>query len=139
MSKKNTKATRKNSKKNQKIIASIISVITLIVLTFLGTSTDTQNKLAQLMGIDFAKNNIENIINTNHKTETQANISGNLISSDLTVYFIDVGQADSILVMNQEETMLIDAGNNEDGQDVVNFIKEKGITKLNYVIRNAST
>lgn len=30
--------------------------------------------------------------------------------------------------------MLIDAGNNEDGPDVVNFIKEKGISKLNYVI-----
>lgn len=30
--------------------------------------------------------------------------------------------------------MLIDAGNNEDGEDVVKFIKEKGINKLNYVV-----
>ena len=30
--------------------------------------------------------------------------------------------------------MLIDAGNNDDGDLVVNFIKEKQITKLNYVI-----
>ena len=30
--------------------------------------------------------------------------------------------------------MLIDAGNNADGEMIVNFIKEKGITKLKYVI-----
>lgn len=56
------------------------------------------------------------------------------VTDDLKVYFIDVGQADSILVTSKDETMLIDAGNNEDGEEVVNFIKEKGITKLNYVI-----
>ena len=33
---------------------------------------------------------------------------------ELQVYFFDVGQADSILVVNNGETMLIDAGNNED-------------------------
>ena len=33
----------------------------------------------------------------------------------LEVYFLDVGQADSILIRNNEEVMLIDAGNNEDG------------------------
>lgn len=57
-----------------------------------------------------------------------------IMAEELSVYFIDVGQADSILVINKDEAILIDAGNNEDGQDIVNFIKEKGITKLNYVI-----
>lgn len=61
-------------------------------------------------------------------------VSNQEITGDLKVYFIDVGQADSILIVNKDETMLIDAGNNDDGEDVVNFIKEKGIQKLNYVI-----
>ena len=30
--------------------------------------------------------------------------------------------------------MLIDAGNNENGNDVVKFIKEKGISKINYLV-----
>lgn len=30
--------------------------------------------------------------------------------------------------------MLIDAGNNDDGKDVVEFVKDKGITKLNYLV-----
>ena len=32
-------------------------------------------------------------------------------SENLNVYYIDVGQADSILITNQQEAMLIDAGN----------------------------
>ena len=36
--------------------------------------------------------------------------------------------------MNKKQSILIDAGNNEDGDMVVNFIKDKGITKLDYVI-----
>ena len=35
-------------------------------------------------------------------------------NDELQVYFFDVGQADSILVVNKGQTMLIDAGNNED-------------------------
>ena len=64
----------------------------------------------------------------------QTNTDNTEISTDLNVYFIDVGQADSVLVVNNDETMLIDAGNNADGEDVVNFIKQKGIQKLDYVI-----
>ena len=55
-------------------------------------------------------------------------------SENLNVYYIDVGQADSILITNQQEAMLIDAGNNADGKQVVEFIKNKGINKLDYVV-----
>ena len=68
------------------------------------------------------------------QTNTTPIVQSSEVTEDLKVYFIDVGQADSILVISKDEAMLIDAGNNEDGTDVVNFIKEKGITKLNYVI-----
>ncbi len=52
----------------------------------------------------------------------------------LEVYFIDVGQADSILVVQGESTMLIDGGNVADGPDVVRFIKNKGISTLDVVV-----
>lgn len=52
----------------------------------------------------------------------------------LEVHFIDVGQADSILIKGEKEAMLIDAGNNSDGELVVNYIKEQKIKKLKYVI-----
>jgi competence protein ComEC len=56
------------------------------------------------------------------------------ISNQLKVHFIDVGQADSILIQDGDVSMLIDAGNNPDGEDVVNYIKGQNISKLDYVI-----
>lgn len=53
---------------------------------------------------------------------------------NLRVYYFDVGQADSILIVNENKTMLIDAGNNEDGDLVVNNLQKLGITKIDYLI-----
>ena len=54
--------------------------------------------------------------------------------SNLKVYFIDVGQADSALISQNNEYMLIDAGNNEDGPKLVSYFKSLGITKFKIVI-----
>ncbi len=57
------------------------------------------------------------------------------VSTNLSIHYIDVGQADSILITNNDYSMLIDAGNNEDGPLLVNYIKEKlNISKLDYVV-----
>ncbi|HHV98151.1 MAG TPA: MBL fold metallo-hydrolase [Clostridiaceae bacterium] len=53
----------------------------------------------------------------------------------LKVHFIDVGQADSILIqMPDNKSMLIDAGNNNDGDDVVSYIKSQGISKIDILV-----
>ncbi len=61
-------------------------------------------------------------------------INNNIVSSQLKVTFIDVGQADSILIQNESENMLIDAGNNEDGDKLVNYFKNLNITDFKYVV-----
>lgn len=58
----------------------------------------------------------------------------NTPSDDLEVHFIDVGQADSILIKAGSDSMLIDAGSNNASDFLVNYIKSQGINKLNYVI-----
>ena len=50
------------------------------------------------------------------------------------IYFLDVGQADSILITNNNENLLIDAGNNEDGKKIVDYFKSLGITSFKYVV-----
>ena len=55
-------------------------------------------------------------------------------SEGLTVHFIDVGQADSILLLCDGQSMLIDGGNVEDSDLVVAYLQEQGITKLDYVV-----
>lgn len=56
------------------------------------------------------------------------------VDGDLLVHFIDVGQADSILLSNSGEFMLIDAGNNGDSKLVTNYLKKQGVHKLKYVV-----
>ena len=43
----------------------------------------------------------------------------NEVSTDLRVSYLDVGKVDSLLIENNGEFMLIDAGNNSDGELLV--------------------
>ena len=52
----------------------------------------------------------------------------------LKISYLDVGQADSILIETGNESMLIDAGNNADGNGIVEYLKSQDITKLKYVV-----
>lgn len=52
----------------------------------------------------------------------------------LSVSFIDVGQGDSILVQAGGESYLIDAGKPEEGPNVVDFLRSRGVKELDGVI-----
>lgn len=55
--------------------------------------------------------------------------------TSLVVHFIDVGQADSILVQFPSgENMLIDAGNNNDGPAVLDYLKRQGVKSVDYLV-----
>lgn len=53
---------------------------------------------------------------------------------DLTVHFIDVGQADCALIECRGEYVLIDGGNREDGSLVVSYLEQQGVQELDAVI-----
>ena len=55
-------------------------------------------------------------------------------SGSLRVHFIDVGQADAILVQRGEDSMLVDAGNNDDGEKIIRYLSQQGIKKLSVVM-----
>ncbi|EOD01363.1 MBL fold metallo-hydrolase [Caldisalinibacter kiritimatiensis] len=56
-------------------------------------------------------------------------------NNNLIVHFIDVGQADSILIeLPNGETSLIDGGNRQDAELVVNYIKDLNIKEIDYLI-----
>ncbi len=54
--------------------------------------------------------------------------------SELTVHFIDVGQGDCTLITCGEEAMLIDAGDNDQGTKIQNYLQKRNIETLKYVI-----
>lgn len=63
--------------------------------------------------------------------------SGQAFASDgtLEVHYIDVGQADSILIdLPNNEVMLIDGGTYNMGKTVVDYLKQHGVTKIDYLV-----
>lgn len=55
--------------------------------------------------------------------------------ANLKVHYIDVGQGDSeFLELPNGQTMLIDAGNPENGSQIVNYIKGLGHSKIDYLV-----
>jgi competence protein ComEC len=56
------------------------------------------------------------------------------LGDGFTVYFIDVGQADSALIVSDGATMLIDGGNVADSDLVYTFLKDHGVSHLDYIV-----
>ena len=52
----------------------------------------------------------------------------------LTVHYIDVGQADCILIECGGAFMLIDGGNRDDGQKVISYLQSCGVEELEAVV-----
>lgn len=73
------------------------------------------------------------------QSETSATVSTTVSlrpgSSDtLTVHFLDVGQADSILLECGNCFALIDGGNTDDGPTVVEYLRKQGVEILSLVV-----
>lgn len=56
-----------------------------------------------------------------------------LTEGELILTMIDVGQADSFLFIQDGKTALVDCGTRSSGDDVVEYLKSIGVTKLDYV------
>lgn len=107
------------------------------------TTTNTEkeeNAIEKVVG--FAISNIEKgkpaptaSNNTPLKEGYSYDDDGNIVSdSSFYAHFIDVGQADSILVECDGEYMLIDAGDNSSGTKIQSYLNKQGCYKLKYFI-----
>jgi competence protein ComEC len=55
-------------------------------------------------------------------------------ADSLSVSFIDVGQGDGVLVQAGDENYLIDAGRAEEGPNVVDFLRSRGVESLDGIV-----
>ena len=105
-------------KKIKKIIKRNFFEILIILLAFL--IINNQDKIKNL----FNQNNNQNqndYINTNNDL--------------LKVHYLDVGQGDSIFVeLPNNETMLIDAAESYQSENIINYLKNLNYQKIDYVI-----
>ena len=107
-------------RKNKKLIIRIFIVIMLAIYYIYADEINSYLKTME---------------NDNKVYQKRETVKDTFISDDiLSIYFIDVGQADCILIRNKDSNMLIDAGNNEDGEKLVSYFKDLGIEKFEYVV-----
>lgn len=65
---------------------------------------------------------------------TQSTYNPSKLSEEAYIHFLSTGNSDSILITTQNKTVLIDGGDNDDESYIVDFIKNKHITKIDYLI-----
>lgn len=104
---------------NKKLITSVIAIVLVLVASWFGI--DMSNILD---APSESKETTENTL----QVEAPKPAEGELI---LTM--IDVGQADSFLFQQNGKTALVDCGTRSGGDIVVEYLKNLGITKIDYV------
>lgn len=97
---------------------------------------------------DNINNLVEQVTNSNEIIETAENLnisempatanvednSSTVERENVVIYYLDVGQADSILIQSNGKNMLIDAGTNDMGKTVIADLKKYGVGKIDYLI-----
>ncbi len=124
---------RKNNQKIENQLKKAIVLIVILLVLAVASKTGILEKIDTFL-------NETGIIETTGRVKENSNIitkvSENIILDEnkLNILFLDVGQADSELIIYKGKTILIDAGNVNDGENIVNGIKALGISKLDYII-----
>ncbi len=131
------------------ILGAIVIVISIVYINISSSQTEiekpdilinnTVDTTVQEVDLD---NSITDVQVTNSSavapnvTSSQIdNLNNSSEDGTLEVYFFDVGQADCILIRQNNQSMIIDAGNNDDGKLISDYIKNNlQINTLQYVI-----
>jgi len=106
------KTHRKNTRSHRAVAA--ISIIFLLLLC-IATSGCLSNSGIPGIGPNGSSHQVEN-------------------NGKLSVYFLDVGQGDSSLIIFGNKTILIDAGEMDMGDRVVNDLKSLGVTRIDLLV-----
>ena len=117
---------KKSKKKEKNFKLLMISLMIVALIYFLN-----YEKINKSFGLMYDKYG-NAILTSIQKDNSTTTIENEL--NKLKIYYLDVGQADSILIQNENESMLIDAGNNNDGPLLVKYFQDLNIKDFKYVI-----
>lgn len=119
-------------KKSKKTLFSRFWVLSIAFLFIIVSTTGIgQNELKNILS-EVIRLETATIVSKDHVAKAPA---FNPDGKELRVHFIDVGQADAIFIeLPNKQTMLIDAGEAENGVEVVSYIKDAGYSTLDYVV-----
>ena len=120
----------KRRKKSNNIILSLIIFIILCVSGYFGTDYFLENSNSDNIAKEVSTNEVKITTSSNIENVDEVDLN----NDKLNIIFFYVGQADCTLIKLNDDVILIDAGNNNDGKNVVSLLQEKGITQIDYLI-----
>lgn len=131
---RNRRNIRKYKKKNNsKLIIELITFIIILVASLVGLIKTPSEEIPE--NTAHKTTTIRENQNLFKPTSSLNNVENELDFSDgLYIYYFDVGQGDCSLIISDNKTLLIDAGNNEDGALIVKYLKDLGIKKINTLV-----
>ncbi|MBR6754931.1 MAG: MBL fold metallo-hydrolase, partial [Clostridia bacterium] len=114
------------------VIAFTVSAVSCVAVP-IDTSFDASDKSEYVSGVSNTASDISEESSAEPSKEPSEEPSQPQKSS-LEVHFIDVGQADSALILCDGKAMLIDGGNTGDSSVLYTYLKKQNIKHLDYVI-----
>lgn len=126
----------KRKKKTNKKIYGIIAVLTLILLICIGAGTSDINEMFNAVTdtVGAVGNSVVATWKEESGNEETTSTPAKTVKGTLEMHTIDVGQGDSCLILQGTNTMLIDCGTKAKGKDVVAYLKNFGIKKIDVLI-----
>ena len=103
---------RRKKNKNLKGIPAAI----MLILALIGGFAERGNLMERMSG------------------EPVQNIADTVATGQMKVTYLNVGQGDCTIIQTEGHNAMIDAGNNHEGKDVVDYLNQQGIDKLDYLI-----
>lgn len=121
-------------KKIKTVLSIFMSFVLTILLVSCGSTTRSKVETNSSSNTKSISEEAVNVSESESKDSNKSESESASISGQLKVHFIDVGQADCILLQQGNENMLIDAGNNDDEQTIKNYLQNVGVNEFKYVI-----
>ena len=129
---KTSKKTDTNKSRKLKIILIAFAIIGFILYCF-GTKQNpievASNIYQQVQGESPPQGEAQSQGESQGHSETITNVNG-----EMEVHFLDVGQADSTLIIQNGKTMLFDVATKSKGDDIADYIKDLGINYVDVLV-----
>lgn len=117
----------KKKKFNKKSLKNLIYFLVLMVIGTIYLALVSNNLITEQTW--------DNIFSSQEIAETKHEDNKNsIVSGDMTVHFLDVGDADCSYIKCGDINILIDAADKEPKGKVVNYLKNQGVEKLDLVV-----
>lgn len=125
-------------RKNKSKIYGLIAILLIASISIFGEKIKADN----------INDLVEQVTNSNETVETAETLntsempamtnvednSSTMEGENIVIHYLDVEQADSILIQSNGKNMLIDAGTNDTGKTVIADLRKYGVKKIDYLI-----